>query len=245
MCRTLLATVAHCSRNKNQDNVYVWNFNFTRAKPCYHKHHAGLDSLLNSMRNSDTPTSTPVSEVWKKECEALSPVELVYFSSSTTGHPGAAGFGVCRTLVLVALLYFSSPKRFSQVGDHSSDHFSVKYVPVKQWEMALLCQWENGTQHNTVLKRLLFPQRVNGRAEERYAELQDYPQLPNICFLPLHVKSKGVASLYKHGRNYSPEAATLLWWSCGGLAATVHASKIHFPVRESQRNKFYSSFALK
>lgn len=93
----------------------------------------------------------------KKECEALSPVELVYFSSSTTGHPGAAGFGVCRTLVLVALLYFSSPKRFSQVGDHSLDHFRMKYVPVKQWEMVLLCQCENSTQHNTVLKRCCFP----------------------------------------------------------------------------------------
>lgn len=67
----------------------------------------------------------------KKECEALSPFELVYFSSSTTGHPGAGGFAICRTLVLVALLCFSSPKRFSQVGDRSLDHFSLKYVLVK------------------------------------------------------------------------------------------------------------------
>lgn len=58
--------VAHSYRNKNKDNIYVWNITITRAKACYQKHHAGLDSLLNSTRNSDTPTSTPVSEVWKK-----------------------------------------------------------------------------------------------------------------------------------------------------------------------------------
>lgn len=67
--------------------------------------------------------------------------------------------------------------------------------------------WEQYTaQHRP--RALLFPQRVSVRAEERTTELQDQPQLPNICFLPLHVKSEGLVSLYKHRDYYGPEVPT-------------------------------------
>lgn len=59
-------TVAHSTRNKNKDIIHVWNVAIRRAEACHQKEHAGLGSLLKSMRNTDTPTSTPVSEVWKK-----------------------------------------------------------------------------------------------------------------------------------------------------------------------------------
>lgn len=71
--------------------------------------------------------------------------------------------------------------------------------------MVLLCQCENSIQDNIVLKRHLFPREVSVRAEERNTVLLDYLQLPNICFLPLHIKTKRVVSFYKQGDYYSPE----------------------------------------
>lgn len=131
----------------------------------------------------------------KKECEALSPFELVYFSSSTTGHPGAGGFGVCRTLVLVALLCFSSPKTVLSSGRSLFGSLQSEICPCQiTGNGAVMPVWEQyTTQHRH--QALLFPQRVSVRAEERTTELQDQPQLPNICFLPLHVKSAGLVSL--------------------------------------------------
>lgn len=72
--------------------------------------------------------------------------------------------------------------------------------------MVLLCQCENSIQDNIVLKHHLFPREVSVRAEEHNTVLLDYLQLPNICFLPLHIKTKRVVSLYKQGDYYSPEA---------------------------------------
>lgn len=71
-----------------------------------------------------------LSEVWKKKSWSLSPVERVYFSSSATGNTGAVGYGICRTLVLVAPLDLCSQRQFPQVVDHCLDHFSLKYVLV-------------------------------------------------------------------------------------------------------------------
>lgn len=66
----------------------------------------------------------------------------------------------------------------------------------------LLCQCENSIQDNIVLKHHLFPREVSVRAEARNTVLPDYLPLPNICFLPLHVKTKRVTSLDKQGDYY-------------------------------------------
>ena len=91
-----------------------------------------------------------------------------------------------------------------------------------------LCQCENSTQDNIVLERHLFPREVSVRAEAHNTELLDYLQLPNICFLPLYVKTKRVISLYKQGDYYSAVvrstaisccfSCTLWWWDCVSTA---------------------------
>jgi len=152
-----------------------------------------------------------LSEVWRgekkekeKNLEALSPVERAYFRSSATGNTGAVGYGICRTLVLAAPLDLCSQRQFSRAVDHCLDHFSLKYVLVTSWEIdtgaRLLCQWRNRTQDNIVLKRRVFPREVS--AESPTQELLDHLPLPNICFLPLHVKAERVNPLYKRGGCY-------------------------------------------
>lgn len=147
----MTSRTCHGSRNKNKGNFYVWNINFTRAKSS-HKHHG------------DTPTSTPLSEVWQEEREALSPVELVYFSSSSTGHPGAAALAFVghSSLLLSSKAVLSSGRSlFGSLRDE-----------ICRWQTTVMVLFHRCGSRNTAQQRpsaLVFPQRVNVGAEERRA----------------------------------------------------------------------------
>lgn len=77
----------------------------------------------------------------------------------------------------------------------------------------LLCQCENSIQDNIVLKHHLFPREVSVRAEAYNTVLLDHVQLPNICFLPLHIKMR-VISFCKQDNYYRTVVSSTSVSSC-------------------------------